>query len=249
MPSPQALAQARRVADRAHSTLAGELRRLREDAGVTRAQLARTAAVDLAYLCRIEDGREHPSMETYARLAAPLGADLAAHLYPSTGPTIRDRLQARILEALLGQLHPRWEPFTEVAVRRPARGWIDVLLHDGAARLVIATEIESTLSRLEQMVRWSSEKAASLPSWEGYDRLGEIGATSRLLIARSTRTTRQVGRDFARQLEVAYPAHPADALDALRGTRPWPGPTLIWASVDGPEVRFSPRRASERARG
>lgn len=54
-------------------------------------------------------------METYARLAAALGADLSARLYPNTGPAIRDRHQAGIPEALLALLHPRWRPHTEVA--------------------------------------------------------------------------------------------------------------------------------------
>ena len=49
---------------------------------------------------------------------------------PNTGPLIWDRHQARIVEGLLGKLHPRWRPATEVGVTRPARGWIDVVLHD-----------------------------------------------------------------------------------------------------------------------
>jgi transcriptional regulator with XRE-family HTH domain len=242
MPSSRALAAARRVADRLHRGLGDDVRRFREDTGINRATLAAAAGVDLAYLGRIEDGEVHPSLETYARLAAALGADLSARLYPNTGPAIRDRHQARILEALLAQLHPRWRGYPEVAVRQPARGWIDVVLHDAAAGCVVATEIQSQLPRLEQLIRWSGEKANALPSWEGFAQLGPIAMTSRLLIVRSTAATREIGREFARQLEAAYPAHPQDALAALRGVLPWPGPTLIWADIRGDGVRFLTRR-------
>jgi len=218
--------------------LGEDVRRLREDAGLTRAALAEASGVDATYLARIEDGLVNPTLETYARLSVALGADLGAHLYPNTGPAIRDRVQARILEWLLGQLHPRWSRFAEVAVRQPSRGWIDLVLHDRDAACVVATEIQSGLGRLEQLVRWSGEKAASLPSWEGYAHLGPVSTVSRLLIVRSTRTTTAIGRQFAAQLELAYPAHPEDAIAALTGTRPWPGPALIWVDLRADPIRF-----------
>jgi transcriptional regulator with XRE-family HTH domain len=153
-------AASRRAADRLRRTLGDDLRRLREDGGVSRAELARHAGLDDSHIARIEDGAVHASLDAYARLATALGADLSARLYPNTGPAIRDRHQARILEALLTLLHPRWRPFPEAAVRQPSRGWIDLVLHEPAAQLVVATEIQSSLPRLEQLLRWSGEKAA-----------------------------------------------------------------------------------------
>src|SRR5688572_5653567 len=126
-------AVARAIALR-HRALADDLIRLRDDAGLTRARLAAAAGVDASYLGRIEAGREHPTIETYQRLALVLGADLSTRLYPNTGPSIRDRHQARILELALGEAHPRFARFGEVRVNRPVRGWIDLLLHDAAAR-------------------------------------------------------------------------------------------------------------------
>lgn len=235
-------AQARRIADRVARTLSEDGRRLREDAGLTRAALAAAAGLDRAFLGRVEDGEVRPSLETYARLARALGADLAAHLYPNTGPAIRDRHQARIVEALVSSLAPQWQPHLEVATRKPARGWIDLVLHHAAARLLVATEVQSSLARIEQLIRWSGEKAASLPSWDAYDGLGQIGGISRLLIVRSTRATRTIGREFVHQLEAAYPGHPADALAALRNGRAWPGPTLVWVDVRADGIRFIERR-------
>jgi transcriptional regulator with XRE-family HTH domain len=210
---------------------------------MTRRALAVAAGVDAAFVGRIEDGVAKASLETFARLAGALGADLGAHLYPTTGTTIRDRHQARILEALLGLLHPRWRAYTEVAVRRPARGFIDVVLHDPTAGILLAVEIQSQLSRLEQLIRWSGEKAASLASWDGFAQLGPT-ATSKVLLVRSSRTTLETGRAFGRQLEAAYPAHPEDALAALTGTRAWPGDAQLWVDLRPDGVRFAIRRIS-----
>lgn len=223
------------AAAKRHETLAGDALRLREDAGVSRAQLARASGVDL--LARIEAAKETPSIETYQRLASALGADLHTRIYPNTGPAIRDRHQAPMLELLLAPLHPRWTPFTELAVRRPSRGWIDLGLHDAASRVFLATELQSELRRLEQLVRWSAEKAASLSSWEGWRQLGDEPAISRLLVVRCTRTTREAAGAFERQLRIAYPANPADALAALTGSAPWPGPALLWVVLDGGRSR------------
>lgn len=218
------------------------MRRLREDAAVTRQQLAEAAGVNPGFLRRIEEGNARPSMDTYAKISVALGSDLTARLYPNTGPAIHDRHQARILEALLGHLHPRWRSYPEVAVRHPSRGWIDAVLHEVAARTIVAAEIQSDLRRLEQLLRWFPEKVASLPSWEGWVHLGAVTETSQLLIVRSTRATRTIGREFERQLAAAYPAHPADAIAALTGTAPWPGAALIWAEIERDRVRFISRR-------
>ena len=233
---------ARRTSARLHRSLAEDIEPLCLDAGVSMSALSRASGVDSGFLARILRGAERPSMETYARLAAALGADLTARLYPNTAPAIRDRHQARMLETLLDARHPRWHPFTEVAVRRPSRGWIDAALHDGREHTLVATELQSELRRLEQIIRWSEAKAASLPSWDGWPHLGEPPTVSRLLIVRRTRATRLAAAELGRQLRAAYPAHPDDALAALTGVSPWPGPALVWAVIDGAGTRLVARR-------
>jgi hypothetical protein len=226
-------------AARARAVLREDIDGLRRDAGLSVAGLARAAGLDPAFVRRILVGTAHPSLEAYARLTAAIGADLVTKAYPNTGPALRDRHQARILELVLGERHLRWDPFTEVGVRRPARGWIDVVLHEPREVVIVASEIESGLARLEQLIRWHGAKAESLPSWAGWDQLaGPEPRISRLLLVRRTRTTRSVATDCARQLRVAYPAHPDDALGALIGTSPWPGPALVWVAIDGHRVRF-----------
>jgi hypothetical protein len=188
--------------------------------------------VDPGYLCRIEGGAR-ASIDVYARIGEALGADLALRLYPNSGPAIRDRHQAGILEALLAALHPRWHAYAEIAVRRPSRGWIDAGLHEARAATFVAVEIQSELRRLEQITRWSAEKAASLPSWEGWSRLGAEPSISQLLIVRETRATKAVASEFRRVLRAAYPAHADGAIEALAGIALWPGPALLWARGRG----------------
>lgn len=130
MPSPRFEAAIRRRSGALVRDLAGEIVRLREDAGLSQRAVAAEAGLDAGHLSRVESAAVRLSLETYLRIAAVLGADLSSHLYPTTGPTIHDRHQAPVAEALLDVLHPRWQPFTEVGVRRPARGWIELVLHD-----------------------------------------------------------------------------------------------------------------------
>jgi transcriptional regulator with XRE-family HTH domain len=238
MPSAGFDAAIRRRVDDLNRSVGSELRVLREDAGLSRLEVARAAGVSDAFVGRIEDGNEHPSNEILTRIGMVLGADLRVRLYPNTGPLIRDRHQAAMLEALLGTVHPRWHAFTEVAVRRPSRGWIDAVLHEPREGLAVATELQSELRRLEQLIRWSGEKAASLPSWDGWDRLGDEPRVDRLLVVRRTRAAREIAAAHERQLRVAFPVHPDDALESLTGIAPWLGPALVWSVIDGGGARL-----------
>jgi transcriptional regulator with XRE-family HTH domain len=212
------------------------VRRLREDAGLTRAAVASAAGIDPSYMTRIEDGRREAGYEVLAAVGAVLGADLSVRLFPNTGPTIHDRIQAPMGEALLRVLDPRWTPSPEVPVVRPARGVIDLVLHDQDARLLVATELQSALRRLEQQIRWHREKELSLPSSERWRWVARDGdpATSRLLVVRSTTETRRLARELEQTLRAAYPARAADIVDVLTSaTAPWPGPGIAWMRVDG----------------
>ena len=221
-------------------SLAIDLRRLREDAGITRVALAREAGVHPSMITRIEQGTVNATLETYGRLAAALGADLAARVYPNTGPRLRDRHQVRMAELLLASLHRRWRATPEVAVHRPARGWIDVVLSDAAAGSLVASELESGLYRIEQLLRWSRAKAESLESAAGWSAWSGSEAVSRLLVIRWTRSNREAASAARRTLHEAYPADPRDAFEALTGTAPWPGPAMLWARLDGPEPGIVP---------
>ena len=231
------------MAAKVRQSLSGDLLRALGDSGLTAGELARAAGIDSGFLARILAGTVRPSLETYARLAVPLGLDLSARLYPNTGPRLRDHTAAPMLEHLLATRHPRFGASTEVLVRRPSRGAIDALLHEPREQVALATELQGQLRRLEQQIRWHAMKAEALPSWDGWPHLGEPEPRiSQLLVGRRTRATRAVAAEFARQLRTAYPAHPDDALAALTGTERWPGSALAWMVVERGAARWAAGR-------
>jgi transcriptional regulator with XRE-family HTH domain len=218
------------------SRLAEDLQRLRADAGVSQVAIARHAGLDRSVISKLEAGTLAPTLETYQRIAAALGADFTARVYPNTGPTVRDRHSIRMADVVIGHAHQRWRISPEVGVRRPAKGWIDLALHDPDARIVVATELESDLRRVEQVIRWSTEKAASIASSDLARRWVDDGVempmVSRLLVVRHTRSNVAAVEDARRLLRQAFPADPNDAIRSLTGVAPWPGPALIWARID-----------------
>lgn len=227
-----------------------EIRTLREDGGVSQSRLAAAAGISQSFLSTIEAGTALPSVEILSRLAAGLGADLQVRLYPNTGLPIRDRIQSAMIEALLRELHPRWAATLEVPVRRPARGVIDLVLRDRGGTTMIAVEAQSELRRVEQQLRWAAEKSESLPSadlWHAAVSSLEPEPTpvtiSRLLLLRSTRTTRTLARELRSTFESAFPGDAASARHALvSGDIAWPGPALIWMGVAGGRAEFLQRR-------
>ncbi len=218
------------------------IRRLREDEALTKAVVAAAAGVDRSYITRLESGDREASLQVLASIAAVLGADLSLRLYPTTGPRIRDRIQAAMGEAMLRVLHARWSSAPEVPVLRPARGVIDFVLAEQRPPRLVATEIHSEIRRLEQQVRWHREKELSLPSstlWQAPGPARPEPGTSRLLVLRSSASLIELARTFEATLRAAYPARTADVVAALTtADASWPGPGIVWVRVAGSDVRL-----------
>ena len=214
--------------------LGTEIRRQREDAGRSQAVVARAAGIAQSQLSRVEAGIAEPSLEALIAIGAALGADLSVRMFPNTGPRIRDHLQVAMSEALLGALDPRWRATPEVPVYRPIRGVIDLVLDERDSQTLVATELHSQLPRVEQQVRWSTQKADALGAMPEH-----AGATvSRLLVVRNTVAMREIARTAQSTLVAAYPGRVADALGSLTAEAPWPGPTLVWAIVERGDARL-----------
>ena len=214
--------------------LGEDVRRLRLDAGVTVAKLAEIVGVHRSYIDRIEAGRARPSLPVLTAIGATLGADLSLRYFPGSGPRLHDRFQAVIVETVLQRLDPRWQAEPEVAISRPIRGVIDLTLTDRASPTVVAAEAQPELRRLEQQIRWASEKAAALARKITDEDPTSAGMTvSRLLIVRSTVATRELARTFAATLAAAYPASTADVVRALTtSSGPWPGAGIVWVRLE-----------------
>jgi transcriptional regulator with XRE-family HTH domain len=230
-----------RTATRLRGQVGAQIRDLRADAGISLRRLAEEAGVDHGFLARVERGGREPSISVLAAIADALGADLSVRMYPNTGPRVRDHIQARIVEELLRIAHPRWRRFTEVPVHRPARGRIDVVMHDPGAAVVVATEVHSQIRRLEQQLGWARLKAESLPSADLWARLEREPTVGQLLVIRSTRATRELARSFESTLRAAFPARAADVFAAVARDGEWPGHGLLWADVTRDAVRILDR--------
>jgi transcriptional regulator with XRE-family HTH domain len=240
-----------RLARTAHRTIVdlkraigAEIRRAREDAGITQRKLATAAGISQAHLCAIEAGETEPTLEVLGRIAAALGGRLKVQIEPGAGPPIRDHLQARMIEELLRVTHRRWRRFTEVPVFRPARGFIDVALHEPNEGVLVSTEVHSLLRRLEQQIRWAQVKTDALPTSDFVSGLGQHLAPrrySRLLVLRSSRETREVAATYEHLLRAAYPARAPEAVASLTGDAPWPGETIVWMSMEGPSTHLMDR--------
>ncbi len=225
--------------------LSDELRRARLDRGVSQRALAAAAGIDHALLSRIEAGDSTPTLATLVALATALGLEPSIRLFPATGPRIHDRVSAPVTDALLLIAHPRWAPRLEVAVTRPDRGVIDVVL--SSRDDIVATEVQGQVRRVEQQLRWAGQKADALPSAIGWPWGAERPRVSRLLVLRSTSDTRALVRGLPELFRRAYPAIEAEAFAALvHDGRPWPGHALLWAEVAGGRARIldgAPRAA------
>ena len=207
---------------------------MREDSGASQREISEAAGIDHGYLSLVERGLREPSITILTAIATALGADASIRLFPGAGPRLRDPIQARIGEALLRILHPRWDRMLEVPVLRPARGFIDLVLIDRPPTLAICTEIQSELRRLEQLIRWANQKALALPSAPFWDRMDETPRIDRLLVVRSTRSNREIATRFGNTLGVAYHCNSIDAYRALTTSEStWRGPALLWADVRG----------------
>jgi len=231
MPHPRIVA---RRSGELRRTIGQEIVRLTSDAGLPMAAVARESGIDPGYLSRIVRGEREASLTTLVAIGEALGADLSVRFYPGAGPTIRDRHQAAMTDALIDLADPsRWIGTPEVLVRHPVRGWVDAVLHDRGAALVVASEVESLLRRLEQLLRWHQAKIdalASSPLWQFLTADGPV-STSRLLVIRSTFANRQVAIDHETLLRSAFPFRTEAARAALTGSDPWPGPSILWADV------------------
>jgi transcriptional regulator with XRE-family HTH domain len=219
-----------------------DLERLRIDAGISRRRLARAADVDPGYLTQLVAGERQPSIAVLVALSKALGADLTVRAFPTTGPHIRDRAQAPIVEELVRIADASWRRTVEVPVFRPARGFIDLAFDRARPLEVIATEVQTRLDRLEQLIRWSQDKARSLPSSDLWTSLPGEPMVARLLVLRSTVATREIARRFEGTLTAAYPVRSADLYAALtEPSRPWPGDGILWADLRADTARILDR--------
>ena len=215
----------RRRQDALGHKIGREIRDLRLEANLTQAALVAAAGIDAAHLSRIERGLVRASLDVLVAIGSCLGADLGVRFYPGVGPRLHDRFQAPMIDGLIRVLDRRWIADPEVPVPQ-VHGVIDLVLRERGGGTVIACECHSELRRLELAIRRLAEKTTALRDLQGTER-----EVSSLLLLRSTSATRHIARLYEATLAAALPARAADAVAALTGNAPWPGPAIVWMEL------------------
>ena len=132
--------------------LGRDLRGARIAAGLSQAAVGRAAGMSAAQISRIERGLlAHVALEDLARIAAVLGLDLSARLYP-LGDPIRDVAQQALLDRLRSRSHPslRWRTEVPLPITGDRRAWDAVVRGPG---FTVAVEAETRLQDVQAMVR------------------------------------------------------------------------------------------------
>lgn len=205
-----------------------QIRDLRNEAGITQRDLALACGITPGHLSRIERGLAQPSLDVLIAIGACLGADLGVRYFPGSGPRLKDRFQAPIIEALIRRLNPRWNRYPELAVPK-ARGFVDLALGLRDGSFGVECEAHSEVRSIDEILRRQVEKALAVME------LGVVGPTvSTMLVLRSTRRNRDIVRLYESTLIAAFPGRAQDAVAALTSAEaPWPGPAIVWARLAG----------------
>ena len=198
-----------------------------DDAGLSRRGICAAAGVGPNTLAALERDDREPTIEVLSRLAAALGGELSVRFHPGTGPAVRDHLQAAMVEGLIRALHPRWRAEVEVPVFTPTRGVIDVVLrdeqrHGDRVRSAVGGQAAGTAGPLgTHQVRGACRI-----------RLRD-DAASRILLLRTTSSTRSLVSGYPETMRAAYPGGHREAVAALVGETTWPGAAIVWMDVHG----------------
>lgn len=219
---------------------------MRLEVGVSLSELARVVGVHRSHIARIEAATARPSLDVLTAIGVALGAEISVRYFPGSGPRLHDRFQAPMVESFVKALHSRWMVELEVPISQPSRGVIDIVLRERRHGSVIAVEVQSQIQRLEQQIRWLSEKADGLSQRLARDGLEPAdGVVSRLLVLRSTIANRDIARRYGATFGAAYPARAEDVALALTSpSSKWPGAGILWMDVRGDAatlMRFPPR--------
>jgi transcriptional regulator with XRE-family HTH domain len=182
--------------------LGEELRISRRGAGLSIREVARRVGVSPQTIIALERGDPGTmTIDLVARVAAVVGLDLAASLYPNGDP-VRDRAQLALLARLRARL-PEVTPWrTEVPV--PIAGDLrsgDAVL--GLPEADVLIEAETHLDDVQAVLRRAAAKAR------------DLGARRLVLLVADTKHNRRVTTDHP-ELRERFPVGTRACLAALR---------------------------------
>jgi transcriptional regulator with XRE-family HTH domain len=187
--------------------LGAEIRRSRQDHGLSQAVVARAAKTSRSQVGRIEHGQScGVSVIELARLLAVVGLELSARAYPAGSP-IRDEAHLILIDRLRRRSSRSIAWRLEVPVGGPGdmRAW-DAVMHIGGAKL--AVEVETRPRDLQALQRRMALKLRDTPGMSGM-----------VLLLGDTRYNRHLVRQQGESLRTELPIDGAAVLEALSSGR------------------------------
>ena len=195
--------------------LIGEAIVARQSAGLSQRSLARLLGCSQAEVSRIERLKtiERVSLVDIAAIAAVLGLELGAHLYPA-GVPIRDSGHQALLGRFRATLAEIWLAEAEQLLPGPgeARAWDLVLSVRGC---VVGVEAETRVRDVQAFVRRIRER----------ERDGGVAVI--VIVLAESAHNRRVLPELLEALGPAYATSPRRVLNALREGRALSGSGLI----------------------
>jgi DNA-binding XRE family transcriptional regulator len=233
-----------REGDRQARRLEDELRELRLRASLTQSTVGQAPGVHRTVISRLEGGNPRVSLAIRFRTAALVGADLRLSAYAQSGPMIRDTAQARLVEAMLESIDPRWSRTLETPLPGLDRRSVDLRL-DGTAGIVLC-EVESRVGSLEEIIGELHGKRDAVGSTSGWP-------IHVVLVLPRIRHHLEIVRHHPRTIEAVFPMPSDEVAAALADVEiPWTGDGIQWAAVAttrasagrsaGPNAAAPPRR-------
>ncbi len=198
----KALAEAERALRRQSMRAAEELRALRIRSDLSQAAVAREVGVARSVLSRLEAGDPGITLRTRFRVATVLGADLRISAFVESGPLVRDRAQAPIVEWILTIAGPFWRRRVEAAVPGAGRRSVDLCL--ASPRAIVLIEVETRVGSLEEIIRELHSKREALAG--ASLNTGELRPIFVVLGLPRTRHHAAIVRDLPRTIAAAFPA-------------------------------------------
>lgn len=195
-----------------------DVKAARAHRGETRERLAARAGVSEDSVRRIEFGDPHVQLNTLCAVGEAVGLDVVVKAYPSRQPSLRDRRQLGIAEAICRIAHARWT--AELEVIAGTRGEATDICFFSATE-ILATEIDRLLLDFQDQYRRQSRKR---------DYLAELhGRPVRLVMViedtARNRTAFAPHRDFVRSV---LPAGSREILKALRSGADLGRDGILW---------------------
>jgi transcriptional regulator with XRE-family HTH domain len=199
-------------------SIATGLREARQVAGLSQQSLADALGCSQAEISRRESvGLQDLGIVALAEMAAVLGLDLRASLYPQ-GQPIRDKGHQALINRLLARLSPLWQHTAELPFPGPGDSrWWDLVLKLVAshARQVVGVEAETRIRDHQALVR------------RMHGRHAQGGTDVVLLLLSDSAANRLLVGDLRIALGPDWAATPRAVLAALRVGRPLPGSGVI----------------------